>query len=102
MEIQYKILEFVQPLYEQAKVEEVRNSPSVLVLDEATVPQLKAKPKGSIYALVALVASMIVGYFIVYAIVLFRKIKLSDPVSYSYITDAFKVDISRLRNKNVK
>ncbi len=102
LEIQYKILEFVQPLYEQAKVEEVRNSPSVLVLDEATVPQLKAKPKGSIYALVALVASIIVGYFIVYAIVLFRKIKLSDPVSYSYITDAFKGDISRRRNKNVK
>ena len=102
MEIQYKILEFVQPLYEQAKVEEVRNSPSVLVLDKATPPELKAKPKGSIYALVALVASLIVGYFIVYAIVLFRKIKISDPTSYSFITDALNKDLSRLRRKSIK
>jgi uncharacterized protein involved in exopolysaccharide biosynthesis len=102
LEIQYKILEFVQPLYEQAKVEEVRNSPSVLVLDKATPPELKAKPKGSIYALVALVASLIVGYFIVYAIVLFRKIKISDPTSYSFITDALNKDLSRFRKKSIK
>ena len=30
LEIQYKILEFVQPLYEQARVEEARNTPSVI------------------------------------------------------------------------
>lgn len=102
LEIQYKILEFVQPLYEQAKVEEVRNSPSVLLLDKATPPELKAKPKGSIYALVALVASLIVGYFIVYVLVLFRKIKLSDPISYSYITDALNKDLSRIRKKRLK
>jgi uncharacterized protein involved in exopolysaccharide biosynthesis len=102
LEIQYKILEFVQPLYEQAKVEEVRNSPSVLVLDKATSPELKAKPKGSIYALVALVASLIVGYFIVYLLVLFRKFKLSDPISYSFIINALKKDLSIIRKKGVK
>jgi uncharacterized protein involved in exopolysaccharide biosynthesis len=102
LEIQYKILEFVQPLYEQAKVEEVRNSPSVLVLDKATSPELKAKPKGSIYALVALVASLIVGYFIVYLVVLFRKFKLSDPISYSFIINSLKKDFSIIRKKGVK
>jgi tyrosine-protein kinase Etk/Wzc len=99
IEIQYKILEFVQPLYEQAKVEEVRNSPSVLVLDKAAPPQLKAKPKGSLYALVAFVVSIVIGYFIVYIFVLFRKIKLSDPVSYSFITETLTKDFSRLRKK---
>ena len=48
LEIQYKILEFVQPMYEQAKVEEVRNTPSVLVLDHAGPPERKARPKGSL------------------------------------------------------
>ena len=45
LEIQYKILEFIQPMYEQAKVEEIRNTPSVLVLDEAGPPEKKSRPK---------------------------------------------------------
>lgn len=99
IEIQYKILEFVQPLYEQAKVEEVRNSPSVLVLDKATPPLKKSKPKGSLYALVAFVSSMIVGYFIVFTLVLFQKIKNAAPSNYSYITSTLKRDLSKLKIK---
>lgn len=102
LEIQYKILEFVQPLYEQAKVEEVRNSPSVLVLDKATPPELKAKPKGSIYALVGLVSSLLVGYFIVFMIVLFKKIKITAPENYAFIINSINKDFSRFRKKNVK
>jgi len=49
VEIQYKILQFVTPLYEQAKVEEQRATPSVIVLDSALVPERKAKPKVSLY-----------------------------------------------------
>ena len=96
LEIQYKILEFVQPLYEQAKVEEVRNSPSVLVLDKAFPPDRKAKPKGSIYAMVAFVSSLVVGYLIIFIIVLFQKIKKFSPQSYSFITSSIRKDISRL------
>jgi len=100
IEIQYKILEFVQPLYEQAKVEEVRNSPSVLVLDKAYPPIKKAKPKGSLYALAAFVSSTIVGYFIIFTLVLFQKIKKSDPDKYSYITAALKKDLTRIGIKD--
>ena len=96
IEIQYKILEFVQPLYEQAKVEEVRNSPSVLVLDKAYAPIKKSKPKGSLYALVAFVSSTILGYFFVFTLVLFQKIKKSDPENYDYIMTALRRDLSKV------
>lgn len=44
VEIQSKLLEFTYPLYEQAKLEEAKETPTVLVLDEAVPPQKKAYP----------------------------------------------------------
>jgi len=45
VEIQSKILEFVLPMYEQAKVEEQKSMPTVIMLDAAVPPQLKDSPK---------------------------------------------------------
>jgi tyrosine-protein kinase Etk/Wzc len=64
--IQQKILEFLLPLYEQAKVEEKRSTPSVIVLDHAQVAERKAKPKILLYALIAFVGSMVLSVFIIF------------------------------------
>ncbi|UCH66562.1 MAG: hypothetical protein JSW63_05400 [Ignavibacterium sp.] len=45
IEIQSKIMEFVLPMYEQAKVEEQKSIPSLIVVDKAVPPQLKHSPK---------------------------------------------------------
>jgi len=102
LEIQYKILEFVQPLYEQAKVEEMRDSPSVLVLDKATPPENKSKPKGSLYALIGLVSSLVIGFFIVFTLELFQKIKLSSPSQYDFIKASLSKDLIRFGIKKNK
>ncbi len=63
VEIQNKILEFMLPLYEQAKVEEQRNTPSLLVLDTA-VPAVKAsKPKRLILLLLSSTCFLVFGLF---------------------------------------
>jgi uncharacterized protein involved in exopolysaccharide biosynthesis len=69
IELQGKLLEFLLPLYEQAKIEEQRDTPSVIVLD-AGVPAVKpSKPKRMI--ILALVGA---GMFIIsYLIALFRE-----------------------------
>ncbi len=85
LEIQYKILEFVQPLYEQARVEEARNTPSVLVLDYAGPADRKAKPKGSIYAMVSFITSFLIGLFLIFLREIFRKMKVLYPEKYNYI-----------------
>jgi len=85
LQIQYKILEIVTPFYEQAKIEEIKNMPSVIVLDHAIVPDRKAKPKGTIYAIVSFVCSIITGLFIVFTYELFRKLKINQPEKYNYI-----------------
>ncbi len=45
VEIQNKILEFLYPMYEQAKIDEQKKVPTLLVIDKAEVPQLKYSPK---------------------------------------------------------
>jgi tyrosine-protein kinase Etk/Wzc len=48
VEIQQTILEFVMPMYEQAKVEEQKSIPTVMIIDHAVPPQLKYSPKRSL------------------------------------------------------
>ncbi len=45
IEIQQKLLEITLPFYEQAKVEEQKSIPTVMVLDKAVPPILKDSPK---------------------------------------------------------
>ncbi len=45
VEIQNKILTYIIPLVEQAKIEEKKEMPSVAILDKPYVPEKKVKPK---------------------------------------------------------
>lgn len=45
VEIQNKILTTIIPILEQAKIEEKRETPTVIILDTPNVPDKKAKPK---------------------------------------------------------
>ena len=46
--LQEKIMEFLLPLYEQAKIQEAKDTPTVQVLDEAVIPIKKHRPKRAI------------------------------------------------------
>lgn len=92
LEIQYKILQFITPLFEQAKVEERRNTPSVVVLDYASVPERKAKPKVSLFALLAFVVSTLISLFIVFIKEAFERIKNTDPAKYNTMLSTLKKD----------
>lgn len=48
VEIQQSILEIVMPMYEQAKVEEQKSIPTIMVIDKAVAPELKYSPKRSV------------------------------------------------------
>jgi capsule polysaccharide export protein KpsE/RkpR len=73
VEIQNKILTFILPIFEQSKIEEKRNTPSVLVIDTPNLPERKAKPKRLIITFVLVVFAFIFAYFI---FVMFEKWKL--------------------------
>lgn len=97
VEIQYKILQFITPLYEQAKVEERRQTPSVIVLDRAGPAERKAKPKVSLYALLALVISILLSLVGIFTIEGIQRIKNSDPNRFNSITSRLREDWFGLR-----
>jgi len=61
LEIQGKILELLMPLYEQARIEEQRNTPSVIVLDRAVAAEKASKPKRLILTIAITFCSIILA-----------------------------------------
>lgn len=92
VEIQYKILQFITPLYEQAKVEEKRQTPSVLVLDKAGPAERKSKPKVSLYALIALVVSLLISTVVVFFLEMIEKLKSAHPDRFDALTSTLRAD----------
>lgn len=76
--IQQKLLEFLLPLYEQAKIEEQKDIPVLLILDKAVPPTKKAKPQRSL--IVVLVTFVGLTFFITISFVLdtFEKNNFDD------------------------
>ena len=66
--IQYyeKIIEYLGPEYEKAKIEEARNIPSFQVIDEAVRPAKKAKPRRSVIVISFFMLSVIISVYFVY------------------------------------
>ncbi|MEZ4690881.1 MAG: GNVR domain-containing protein, partial [Ignavibacteria bacterium] len=62
VEIQNKILSVLLPLYEQSKIEEKREIPTILVLDQPFVPDEKTKPKRIISILAVMILSAVISY----------------------------------------
>jgi capsule polysaccharide export protein KpsE/RkpR len=81
-EIQNRIFEFITPLFEQAKVEEQRSTPSVVVLDRATLPERKAKPRVAIFALIGAVASLLAAVIVVLTGEGIRRLRSLDPARW--------------------
>ena len=57
--VQNKLYEFLFQMYEQAKIQEAKDAPTVLILDPAKVPIRKARPKRMIMVLIAGILSII-------------------------------------------
>ncbi len=66
--IQQRMLEFLTPLFEQAKLEEQRETPVVVVLDRPVVAEKKSRPARAIYVLFSVggVLILVIGYIIIY------------------------------------
>lgn len=67
VELQAKLLEYIYPMYEQARLEEAKETPTVLILDHAVPPEKKARP---LRALIVL-SSVILGFVLSVLFVVF-------------------------------
>ena len=60
-EIQRKVFSLLTSQYEQARVEERRDTPTITVLDAARAPLLKSRPKRAVIVLVSAGSAMLIG-----------------------------------------
>lgn len=83
LEIQNKILTFMIPVFEQAKIEEQRETPTVIILDKPYVAERKSKPKRLTMVIIFTVIGF--GLSIVYFLVTWKlkllnsKYKINKP-----------------------
>jgi tyrosine-protein kinase Etk/Wzc len=75
IEIQSRIQETLLPLYEQAKIEENRDTPTVVVLDKAYVSNKPVKPKRLIIVLVVFIVSLLLSILLVFLLEYLRRLK---------------------------
>lgn len=71
--VQQKILEFLVPLYEQARIDEQKDVPVVLVLDKAVPAERKARPKRLLIVAVATLSALLIA---VSVLVVRRRVRL--------------------------
>jgi tyrosine-protein kinase Etk/Wzc len=83
--IQQKILEFVLPLLEQAKVEEKKDVPSTLVLDKAVPAERKSKPQRVLIVFLSTFLALTFSILLVFLMQTFQGIeKDSSPVARKF------------------
>jgi len=70
LEIQNRIVTTLIPIYEQAKFEQKRETPTVVILDYPNLPEIKAKPK----RITSILISMIAFFIFISIIIVFYEI----------------------------
>lgn len=90
LEVQNKIFEFLTQQYEQAKIQEARDTPTVQVLDTAMPPLRRDKPKRSILVLMAGMISIIFSSLYIYSIEYLDRLKEDDEIKYRKLSYIFR------------
>ena len=85
--MQEKILEFLLPENEQAKIQEAKDTPSVQVLDKAVIPIRKASPKTMLTTIVAGFSCLIICLFFIFTIEYFNRIEQGDDERSAMVSD---------------
>jgi capsule polysaccharide export protein KpsE/RkpR len=92
--IQQRIVEFLTPVYEQARIDEQKDVPVVVVLDRAVVPERKAKPQRM---LITLVAAFLVLFASIVLVLLMHGLvrRRDDPRPLARRLRTFSLDLAR-------
>ncbi|MCK9408954.1 MAG: hypothetical protein M0R68_07440 [Bacteroidetes bacterium] len=85
MLIQQKIFEFLVPMLEQARIEENKDLPIVMVLDSAIVSERPDKPSKRVYASVAVVVSIFLSILLISVLEYYSYVRDQYPEKYKEI-----------------
>ena len=100
LKVEEEIFEFLTQQYEQAKIQEKRDTPTVQVLDEAIPPTQKSKPRRTVLVGLAGLLSLFVGVFLAFGLEYMERVSSSEESQkISRISSLLREDYLRLRDK---
>jgi uncharacterized protein involved in exopolysaccharide biosynthesis len=102
VKIQSGIFELLTNQYEQYKIQETRDTPTIQVLDKAFPPERRSKPKRTFLVGLAGVLSLVTSVVFVFGLEYFKKSKQRNPEEFERIQallGAWRKDIEDLKKK---
>jgi tyrosine-protein kinase Etk/Wzc len=86
VEIQNKLFAIIYQQYQQSKIEEAKDTPSVQILDKASPPYKRAKPKRVLTAMVSAISTTLILLIGLLIRIHINFIKETDQIHYQKIT----------------
>jgi len=87
LEVQDLLYKYLTQEYEQAKINEAKDTPVIQVIDKAVVPFKKAKPRRSLLVITAGLIGIFFGIFLSFMQEYVDRLSVSNPEKYRFIHD---------------
>lgn len=91
IEMQALILEFITPQYEQAKIQESKDTPTVQILDEAKVPIKRIKPKRAFFVILMNVVMFMLGVIFIIFVEYYRQVQRGERDSSDRLAQIIEI-----------
>jgi tyrosine-protein kinase Etk/Wzc len=88
--VQQRLYEVLLPILEQARIEEARNTPTLLILDEAIVPEKASKPSKRIIVGVFFIFSLLVSVTVAWLQESLLQARVSNPEEYERLRSLWR------------
>ena len=75
IEVQQKMMELIFPIFEQAKLEEHRDTPTILILDHAVAADKPVRPRRLLMLAIVAVSALLLGVFLTFVIEYVQRIR---------------------------
>ncbi len=98
LEIQKAIVELLTKQFEQTKIQEMRDTPTVEVLDKAPWPDRKSKPKRSLIVLAAAFLSLFFSGFVISVNGYMNRVQEKTPEQYQQFRSSYEAFRNDLRH----
>ena len=89
VKIQETVFELLIRQYEQAKIQETKDTPTVQILDKAVPPERKTRPKRAFLVGIAGLASLFLSIVFVFALEYLKHSKTQNPEEFKKLEEVF-------------
>jgi len=97
IKMQELILEFITPQYEQAKIQESKDAPTIQILDDAVIPIKRAKPKRAFFVIFMNIVMFMLGVCFILFVEYYQQIQRGERDSDDKLAHVISVLAHDLR-----